>query len=105
MAVTNDEDGNVYLTGYFSGTVDFNPGEEVLSLSSFGKKDCYVEKLDTDGNLLWVKALNENGGQDTGKAIVTDGWGNVFVAGTYDMQGTTLRRVATTSALGLSQAW
>ncbi|MBK7303784.1 MAG: SBBP repeat-containing protein [Saprospiraceae bacterium] len=40
-----DPSGNIYTTGYFSGTVDFNPSEETYNLSSAGIYDIFVLKL------------------------------------------------------------
>ena len=40
-----DGSGNVYTTGYFSGTVDFDPGMGVTSLTSAGNNDIFVSKL------------------------------------------------------------
>ena len=52
-----DSAGNSYVTGYFQGTVDFDPGPGVTNLnSSFAAQ--YVVKLDTNGNLVWVKSLS-----------------------------------------------
>jgi len=56
-AVAVDHDGNVYLTGYFQGTADFDPGENTVNLKSAGKNDIVVTKLDADGNLIWAKRM------------------------------------------------
>jgi len=77
-----DGSGNVYLTGYFGGTVDFDPGPGVTSLTSMGSDDIFIEKLDPSGNLLWVKQIG--GTQDDGAfSLDIDGDNNVYVAGYF----------------------
>src|SRR5262245_11213651 len=49
-----DSAGNVYLTGSFSGTVDFDSGPGTLSRTSAGQSDAYVAKVSPTGALLWV---------------------------------------------------
>src|SRR5690554_483248 len=72
-----DWQGNVYTTGSFQETVDFDPGPEVNNLSSVEQSDIFVQKLDTDGNFLWVKQM---GGKydDTGYDITIDVDGNII---------------------------
>ncbi|MBA6152342.1 SBBP repeat-containing protein [Gelidibacter maritimus] len=83
IALTVDMDGNVYITGGFSGTVDFNPDAETLSLTSNGQSDIFIQKLDPNGNLLWVKQI---GGThyDIGNAIKTDANGDVYILGNFN---------------------
>lgn len=57
ISVTVDANGNIYSTGNFEGTVDFNPGVGVANLTSKGRSDSYIQKLDKDGNFLWVKQI------------------------------------------------
>ena len=52
-SVTIDALGNLYLTGVYEGTVDFDPGPDTFNLNSNGDKDGFVVKLDTAGNLIW----------------------------------------------------
>jgi Ca2+-binding RTX toxin-like protein len=40
-----DGSGNVYTTGYFWRTVDFDPGAGVIELTSAGGRDVFVSKL------------------------------------------------------------
>ena len=80
-----DETGNLYITGYFNGTVDFDPGAEVFELTTLGSGDCFILKLDTDGNFVWAKSFGD-GLTDFGRKITTDASGNIYTTGTY--QGT-----------------
>jgi hypothetical protein len=52
-----DSAGNVYTTGYFQGTVDFDPGAGTVNLSSAGSDDIFVQKLDASGNLVWARGM------------------------------------------------
>jgi|26BtaG_2_1085354.scaffolds.fasta_scaffold13470_1 hypothetical protein len=80
--ITSDNDGNIYIVGAFSLTVDFDPGEDTANLTSNGSYDIFIQKLDDDGNLLWVKQI---GGiyEDYGLKITTDVGGNVYITGAF----------------------
>jgi len=56
-----DADGNIYSIGYFSGTIDFNPGTGQHDLTSAGYDDIYVQKLDAAGNFLWAHSFGSSG--------------------------------------------
>jgi hypothetical protein len=80
-----DEAGNLFITGYFSGTVDFDAGAEVFELNGGLNGDCFILKLDTDGNFVWAKSFGD-GLLDIGVEITTDDAGNIYTTGTF--QGT-----------------
>lgn len=56
LAITTDPTGNMYTTGSFSGTVDFDPGPGSFTLTSSGG-DIFISKLDAAGNFVWAKKL------------------------------------------------
>jgi len=75
--------GNVYVTGYFWGKVDFDPGEGVTELTSGGGTDVFVQKLDAKGNFLWVKSIRSASG-DWSNSMTVDAKGNVYVTGGFE---------------------
>ncbi|MCW3103379.1 MAG: hypothetical protein JWO09_1819 [Bacteroidetes bacterium] len=81
-AIVTDPLGNVYTTGYFMGTVDFDPGAGVTSLVSTGSYDVFITKTGPSGNLIWAKKM---GGvsYDYGMGIALDSACNVYTAGYY----------------------
>jgi gliding motility-associated-like protein len=84
-----DAAGNVYTTGYFSGTnIDFNPSPTVTNtLSSNGNFEVFVSKYNTNGQYQWAFSM---GGVnlDVGRDIEIDPSGNVYVVG--DFNGTNI---------------
>src|SRR6185436_12296776 len=80
--ITLDGSGNVYVTGFFSGTVDFNPGPGVFNLTSAGAGDAFILKLDGSGNFIWVKQLG-GASDDVGYAIAIDVSGNIHTTGVF----------------------
>ncbi|MDX5443024.1 MAG: SBBP repeat-containing protein, partial [Hymenobacteraceae bacterium] len=83
--IKTDTAGNIYLTGYFKGTVDFDPGAGIFNLTSAGDKDIFIAKLNAAGNFIWAKSM---GGSltDDGYAIAFDATGNILLSGFF--QGT-----------------
>jgi hypothetical protein len=79
-AIALDGAGNVYATGSFMGTVDFDPGSGVANLDGvFGL--AFVLKLNTDGKYVWAK--NFSSGSSKGYSIATDASNNVYTIGRF----------------------
>lgn len=77
---------NLYVTGQFIGTVDFDGTEETLEINStLDKYDGFLAKYNLDGELNWVFRI---GGvdDDIANEVAVDGEGNIIVTGTF--QGT-----------------
>lgn len=80
-----DSAGNVYMTGYFQGTVDFDPSAEVKNLVSAGNNDIFVTKMNSNGNLVWARSFGSTF-DDVGMGIYVDSAGNIYTTGYF--QGT-----------------
>gem|GEM_PF-254612 len=78
-SITVDWEGNVYVTGDFSGKANF--GDYIL-VSKY-ETDIFIAKYDATGNCLWVKSGGGSKGFDYGNCVSTDGEGNVYVTGEF----------------------
>ncbi len=81
-AIAVDAIGNVYVTGYFQATADFDPGATVYNLTSAGSWDAFVVKLDAAGNFQWAKQFG-SGMDDEALSIALDGSGGVYTTGFF----------------------
>lgn len=83
-AIKTDNLGNIFTTGYFNGVADFDPssGSYTLTSRSFQDYDCFVSKLDKNGNFVWAKDFG-GAWYTYGYSIGLDGSGNVYVAGFF----------------------
>ncbi len=80
--VAVDGSGNVYTTGFFKGTADFDPGTRVFNLTSAGSFDIFVSKLDSAGNFVWARQMGGTS-VDLGSGVAVDGSGNVYTTGRF----------------------
>lgn len=81
-AITLDNDGNLYTTGYFSTTVDFDPGPGIFNLTSVSTEDIFLSKYDTNGKLIWAKGIGDFRYQ-AAYAITLDSAKNIYITGIY----------------------
>ena len=82
-SIVADNTGNAYITGYFTGKVDFNPGAGKFNLtSSPGTFNSYLLKLDKKGKFVW--ANNIGGPQDDiGLSLAIDANQVVYATGYF----------------------
>lgn len=78
-AITTDDDYNIYLTGIFQDTLNFDG----ILLVSRGDYDIFIAKLDITGNTIWVNQAGGTG-EDLGLSITADSFENVYVTGSYE---------------------
>jgi hypothetical protein len=74
--VATDGAGNIYLSGEFSGTVDFGGG----SLTSAGQGDVFAAKFSPGGEHQWSERFGDASSQGAAAMAVTPS-GELFIAG------------------------
>jgi hypothetical protein len=79
--ITTDATGDVYVTGYFTNTVDFDPGPTSFTLTALSQ-DIYVSKLSASGNFLWAKKIGDIG-NEFAYTITTDASNNILFTGKF----------------------
>ncbi|MFM9985255.1 MAG: T9SS type A sorting domain-containing protein [Flavobacteriales bacterium] len=73
---------NVFVTGVFSGTSDFDPGVGVVSVTSGGSWDGYMVLLNSNGDYLIHFSLGVTG-YDSINQVLLDEDGNLYMLGTF----------------------
>jgi hypothetical protein len=83
-----DSNGNVYSTGKFSGTIDFDPNSgtafetatEMIN-GAIDPYDMFIHKLDSNGDFVWVKTFRAN--YTAGVSIDVDENNHIYVSGRF----------------------
>ncbi len=84
-SITTDKNGNVYTTGAYGCTTDFDPSPNqfILTTGMTCNSNIFVNKFDKHGNFLWAKGIGSENSNDYGISLVLDSNNNVYVAGTF----------------------
>jgi len=98
--VAQDANGNIFVTGNFTGTITFGD----VPLVSAGLGDIFIVKYDASGNLLWAKRAG-GGSEIWAHDIAVDPTGNCYIIGEfYDSAGFDNQGVLSTFALDVFTA-
>ncbi len=81
-SIAVDDSFNIYLTGSFQGTTDFDPGAGTANLSPVGINDIFFAKYDNNGNYIYAKNIGSVS-SDIGYSIAVDNIGNTYITGTH----------------------
>lgn len=74
-------EGDIYLTGYFNGLADLDPGESIVQRETRSTLSAgYVISLDNHGELSWLHTWGD-AGENVGTGLALDSSGNILVAG------------------------
>lgn len=83
LSIAVDINSNVYITGNFSGTADFNPSINTANLSAKGNSDIFVAKYNSAGQYQWAFNIGVSSKLESGNGITVDDNGNVYVIGGF----------------------
>lgn len=78
-----DANGNTFISGSFTGTVDFDPSGNTLNIASGGVSDFYIAKYASNGSLVWAKGLGGTW-DDYSKSMSKDDNDNLYITGTFN---------------------
>lgn len=81
-SIVVDDFGNVYTTGNFYGTADFDPNAGIYNLTAVAGVDVFISKLDVSGDFVWAKQLGGNS-DDFAWSITTDLNNDIYTTGEY----------------------
>jgi hypothetical protein len=80
-AMGSDNQTNVYVSGWFSGTAHFGD----ITLISEGEKDVFIAKYDKNGEVLWAKRA-WGAGNDVAAGLTIDWDGFPIITGWFSQQ-------------------
>lgn len=78
-----NEEGEIFISGTYANTVDFDPGPGVVELTSMSwVADYFFAKYDANGELIWAHGLRSAGQYDKdGLQLAWDSLGYIYLAG------------------------
>jgi uncharacterized protein (UPF0333 family) len=78
-----DAQGNAYVYGSFSGTIELDVSNQV---TSNGKRDIFLAKIDKDGVTQWLK--NYGGSYDENAYSLVENNGTIYLSGSFKREMT-----------------
>ncbi len=82
LGMVLDDSDNIFLTGYFQETTDFDPSGETSNLISFGLYDAFVCGFNSAGEFSFTKGWGGSG-NDSGHEIVLSS-DRIFITGSFE---------------------
>jgi gliding motility-associated-like protein len=84
LGICSNSMGEIYLTGKFELSVDFDPGAGQTILNSFGSDDVFVSKFDSQGDFVWAHSFGSTNAGDEGRDIILDENENIVFTGSIN---------------------
>jgi hypothetical protein len=80
-AIELDNENNIYITGNYTGTIDFDPGPGTDPHPNTGFINFFLTKLDYKGLYCWTRTIQQD--ECEGIALIRDSNDNLFVGGHF----------------------
>jgi hypothetical protein len=80
LGIDVDSAGDIIVTGYFSGTLDFGTG--VITAAGSGLQSVFLAKLSSSGAGIWAQGFGDGVNNQQGWAVAADGT-NIVLTGYY----------------------
>jgi hypothetical protein len=79
-----DAQGFIYVSGWFTGTIDLDPGPGILSFNAGSNffDDSFLIKLDPNGNLIWANSWGATN-ETRAVAVELDNQNQLLLTGVY----------------------
>ena len=83
--VACDSSGNMYITGYYSGTPTIKDqyGNSLETLPASSGSASFVSKFNSSGTYQYSRIVDSTGG-DQGQSVACDSSGNMYITGYYE---------------------
>lgn len=93
--------GNVYVTGYYVGLNDCDPGAGTYTINSTNNS-YFIMKLDPNGLYSWARSIDGSSGDELGVSVKIDPNGNIYSTGNFNTNGVDFDPDAGITQLNLS---
>ncbi|MES2377281.1 MAG: gliding motility-associated C-terminal domain-containing protein [Bacteroidota bacterium] len=76
-------DNNLYISGYFTGTIDFDFSAGVANVKDHGTQDMFLAKYDTNGNYKWAFGQGNSCTNNLARAVAVDANNDILLSGSF----------------------
>lgn len=83
LKVINDLYGNIYFTGVFQQEASVSSSGYSDTLKSFGREDICIGKINTDGNLVWLRIIGGQG-SDAPTDLMPGDNNSIYLSGIFE---------------------
>lgn len=97
-----DDDGDVYVTGYFnSRSIAFDnivvPNYDSASPNQYLPRDIFIAKYNTNGDAIWAKGAGGSGNDDA-RSLVVNNTADIYLTGDFESRFVTFGSVTLTNS-------
>jgi hypothetical protein len=78
-----DASGNIFISGYFDGIVDFDPSPTITTNLTAAGKDIFIAKYNSSGSCLWVKQIGGPEDEYVNEIAITPS-GSILITGDFN---------------------